>query len=112
MTDCIIAGQVTRGTFSPTGLQNGGKVTEVTLSSASWTALPPIALTGRNAICIQNISAVEIKLNYDFTAALPATYTGVVIPSGGERFYDITDSIVIYAKALSGSPIIVVEEIS
>jgi hypothetical protein len=112
MTDCVIAGQDATGTFSVTGLQNGGKVTEVTLSAASWTALPPTALSGRNAICIQNISAVEIKLNYDYTAALPAGYTGVVIPSGAERFYDVGDTIVIYAKAQAGSPIIVVEEIS
>jgi hypothetical protein len=36
----------------------------------------------------------------------------VVIPSGGERFYDITDSVLIYAKASSGTPVIGVEEIS
>lgn len=90
------------------GLKTGGLVTEVTLSSVAWTALPATALVNRNAMCIQNISAVEIKLNY----ATPGGYTGVVVPTGTERFYDITDSIVIYARAQAGSPVIVVEEIA
>mgnify|MGYP003335080903 FL=1 len=67
----------------PSGLTIQGKVTEVTLSAGSWTALPPTPMVGRNAICIQNIGAVELKLNYD---PLIATYTGVVLPAGGERF--------------------------
>lgn len=87
-------------------------MTEVTLSAVTWTALPVTPLEGRNAICIQNPSAVEIKLNYDFTDPLPGSYTGIVIPSGAERFYDITDAIVIYAKSQSGAPLIYVEEIS
>lgn len=99
-------------TASFSGLRVGGKVTEVTLSAASWTALPAAALSGRNAISIQNISAVDIKLNYILTGPLPGTYTGVTVPSGAERFYDLTDTIVIYAKAKAGSPIVVIEEIS
>lgn len=109
MSDCVIAGQVTRGVVSPSGLRNGGLITSVTLSSATWTALPPTALAGRNAICIQNISAVEIRLQYDNTVV---GYEGVSIASGAERFYDVTDSIILYAKASAGSPVITIEEIS
>lgn len=94
------------------GLHVGGRISEVTLSSAAWTALPAVALVGRNAISIQNVSGVEIKINYNSFAALPAGYTGVVIPVGGERYYDITDTISIFAKAQAGSPIIIVEELA
>lgn len=109
MTDCVVIGQPTTGSLSPTGLKNGGLITEVTLSAASWTPLPATPLANRNAIAIQNISAVEIKLQYDATII---GYVGVVVPSGGERQYDITDAIVIYAKASAGAPIIVIEEIA
>ncbi len=109
MTDCVVIGQPTVGSLSPSGLRNGGLITEVTLSAAAWTALPATPLPARNAIAIQNISAVEIKIQYDNTVA---TYVGVVIPVGGERQYDITDQIVVYAKASAGSPIIIVEEIA
>lgn len=97
------------GVFKPSGLNVAGRFSLVTLSDASWTALPVSPLSNRNAMSIQNQSGVEIKVNYDSGVA---TYTGVTIPAGGERFYDITDDIVIYAKASSGSPVIGVEEIS
>lgn len=109
MTECVIAGQVTRGVVSPSGLRNGGLITPVTLNAATWTALPPSALPGRNAICIQNISAVEIRLQYDNTVV---GYVGITIASGSERFYDITDSILLYAKSSAGTPVIMIEEIS
>lgn len=97
------------GTFTPTGLQTGGKVTEVTLNSSTWTALPTTALTDRNAMSIQNRSGIEIKINYSNAIS---GYVGIVIPDSGERFYDITDAIVIYAKSASGTPTIYVEEIA
>jgi len=95
--------------IKPSGLNVGGVITEITLNSGSWTALPTTALTNRNAIAIQNNSGIEIKLNYD---NLEPTYLGIVLADGNERSYDITDSIVIYAKASSGTPVIVVEEIA
>ncbi len=108
-TDCVLIGQPTTGSLTPSGLRIGGLVTEVTLSAVAWTALPATALPQRNAIAIQNISAVAIKLNYLDTVV---GYVGVTVPSGGERQYDITDAITIYAKASAGAPIIVVEEIA
>lgn len=93
----------------PSGLIVGGVITEVSLNSSSWTALPSSALSGRNALSIQNRSGTEIKINYDNSVV---GYVGIVIPDGGERFYDISDSIVIYAKSSSGTPTVVIEEIA
>ena len=97
------------GIVSVSGLRVAGRITEVPINSLTWTALPASPFANRNAISIQNISAVELKLQYDNTVA---TYTGVVVPSGAERFYDITERILIYAKSQAGSPVIIVEEIS
>jgi len=97
------------GTFKPSGLNVGGKITEVPLNSTSWTALPPIPLTGRNAMSIQNLSNTEIKINYINTEL---NYVGITIKNNGERYYDITDAIVMYAKASIGTPTITVEEIA
>lgn len=97
------------GTFAPSGLRVGGLVTEVTLNSTTWTALPATALTNRNAISLQNNSGVEVKLNYSNAVV---GYVGMVLSNGSERFYDITDDIVIYGKSSSGTPTINVEEIA
>jgi hypothetical protein len=97
------------GEIRPSGLTNGGKVTEVTINSATWTALPPTALTDRNALGIQNVSAQDIKINFDNGVS---GFVGMVIGPGSERTYDITDQIVVYAKSSSGTITINVEEIS
>lgn len=91
------------------GLSIAGKITEVTLNTATWTALPATPLSNRNAITIQNPSGTEVKINFDNTVG---TYTGIIIADGSERFYDITDSIIIYAKAQTGTPTVTVEELS
>lgn len=100
---------VVEGNFSFSGLRNGGKITEVTIDDSSWTALPLTALVDRNALSIQNISSVEIAIQYDNSVV---GYSGVKIAVGGERFYDITDDIIIYAKSSLGSATITVEELS
>lgn len=98
------------GTFTPTGLRVAGKITQVLLSTTSWTALPPGGpLDNRNAINIQNYSGDEIKLQFDPT--VPG-YDGVYLNDQSERNYDIKDTIQIYAKAKTGGSIITVEEIS
>lgn len=113
-SDCVVAstasftGSVT-GEFTPTGLRNGGRLTEVTLNALTWTALPPTALTDRNGISIQNQSNIEIKLHYDNTTV---GYVGVKVAADSERFYEIKDTIVIYGKASSGTPTILIEELS
>lgn len=96
-------------TASFTGLRIAGKISEVELSDAEWRPLPLVPLVNRNALSIQNISGTNIKIGYD---PEEPDFFGVQIASGVERFYDITDEIVIYAKAQAGTPKIIVEELS
>lgn len=97
------------GTIKTSGLEIAGRVTVVALNAVTWTPLPAVALADRNAMTIQNSSGIQIKLNYDSGIV---GYVGVVVNDGGERFYNITDSIVLYAKSASGTPSITVEELS
>jgi hypothetical protein len=97
------------GTFSPSGLKNGGRMTLVTLNTATWTALPALPLSDRNGLSVQNQSGVDIKLNYDNTEP---GYVGSRLAPDGERFYDIKDTIIVYGKASAGTPTILIEEIS
>jgi hypothetical protein len=103
-----LSGEVS-GEFSPSGLKISGKVTEVVLSDTAWTALPPVPLTNRNAINIQNYSGTQIKLNFDPSIT---GYVGIIVNDQSERNYDIKDSILIYAKAELGNPVIIIEEVS
>ena len=98
-----------RTTARLSGLSVGGLVTEVTLNSTTWTALPITPLSGRNAIAIQNKSGTEIKINYSSSVV---GYVGMVISNGSERYYDITEDIIIYGKSLSDNPVINVEELA
>lgn len=97
------------GSIQPKGLSNGGRITEVSLNDATWTPLPSIALSDRNALGIQNVSAQDIKVNFD---PLVVGFVGMLISAGSERTYDITDQIVVYAKSTEGTIVINVEEIS
>jgi hypothetical protein len=97
------------GTFSPSGLQNGGLVTIVTINNTTWTAVPAIPLSNRNAISIINRSGQEVKINYSNSVV---GYVGVPIDDNSERFYDIKDSILLYAKSQTSSCTLIVEEIS
>jgi hypothetical protein len=96
------------GTVTTAGLSIAGRITVVALNAVTWTALPATPLAARNAITIQNESGIQIKLNY----VTPGAYEGVSINDGGERFYNITDSIILYAKSASGTPSVTVEELS
>ena len=98
-----------RGTFTPTGLQNGGLVTSVVLNTTTWTPLPLTPLANRNAINIQNYSGDDIVIQYDNTVL---GLVGVEVKDQSERNYDIKDTIILYAKAKTGGATIVVEEIS
>lgn len=97
------------GSFTPAGLTVGGKHTEVTINDTSWTKLPPTPQAGRNAIGIQNYTGFEIRLNYDTYNPLPAGYEGMRVPNSNEKYYGITDSINIYAKADAGSGNVIVD---
>lgn len=97
------------GNFTPGGLQTEGRYTDIVLDSILWTVLPATALTARNHISIQNLSGIEIKINFDPTTV---GYVGYTVPDGITRHYDITDDIFIYAKAASGTPTIGIEELA
>jgi hypothetical protein len=97
------------GVFELSGLNDGGKVTEVTLNPTTWTALPLTPLTNRNAMNIQNVSAEDIKVNYN---SGQAGFVGILIGSGSERSYDIKDTIIIYGKSISSVVTINIEEIA
>jgi len=104
-----LSGEVS-GTFSPSGLKIGGRVTEVVLSDSAWTALPPGGpLANRNAINLQNYdTGTQIKINFRNDVA----YVGTVLNENSERNYDITDEIQLWARAQIGAPVLIVEEIS
>jgi len=109
--DCIIQGNYITGTLKVSGLTIGGRVTQVTIDDTTWTPLPLVPLASRNAIGIQNTAGFEIKLQYDPTVV---GYVGVKMGIEGERYYDITDAIPIYAKAApgSGTVSVIIEEIA
>lgn len=109
VTAVRVTGTNFSGTFRISGLNVGGLVTEVTLNDTTWTALPSSALANRNAISIQNSSAINIKINYSSGVS---GYVGMTVGAGTERAYDITDNIVVYAKSESGTPTISVEELA
>jgi hypothetical protein len=99
-----VSGNVTvSGTVEsrPAGLTIGGRITVFSINDSTWTKVPGIAnYANRNALSIQNTSGNQIKINYDNTTV---GYVGVSVNSGNERFYSISDTINIYAKAESGA---------
>lgn len=107
--DQVTGGLSFSGTVTQSGLHIAGRVTEVSVNPTTWTLLPASPLSARNAMAIQNYSGQQIKLNYD---PLAVGYVGVIIDDSNERFYDITDTIPIYAKSVSSVVTIIVEELS
>ena len=89
------------GEIKPSGLNVEGRYTAVTVTDAAWTAIPGTALSGRNQINIQNFTGFEVKINHTGLGAYDDN--GMRIPDQSERFYQITDAIVIYARAESGA---------
>jgi len=97
------------GAVSPSGLSIGGLITEVTLSSATWTKLPATNLTDRNGMGFQNNSVDIIVVNF---LDLGASVVGWQVKPNGEFFIDVSDSIDIFAKALSNAPTVLVMEVA
>ena len=95
------------GAFTVDGLSIAGKVTEVAITVA-WTALQASALANRNAMTIQNQGAADVKLGYTGAGA----YVGGIVAANSERFYNITDSITIFARTSAGSTTLLIEELS
>ena len=105
-----VTGENFSGNFSVSGLTTGGLHTVVALNPTTWTPLPATPLAGRNAMAIQNQSGENIKLNFNGSAV---GFVGMLVyPNGGERQYDISDTILIYGKSESSSVFVTVEEIA
>jgi hypothetical protein len=104
-----VSGSNFSGTFKLSGLNIGGRFSQVTVDNLTWTPVPAVALANRNAMRIQNRSGQEIKLNYDVTEP---GYLGMVLPNLAEIAYDIQPNVVLYAKSATSSCILNVEEIA
>jgi len=107
------------GQITPRGLYTAGQVTKIPLDDTSWTPLERSALTiptglgplsGKNSMSIQNRSKKDMLLQYDNTNSDDSV--AILVKAGSERFYDIEGTIVIYAKTVSGSADIILEELS
>ena len=100
------------GEITPSGLRRAGKHSFITINSTSWTKLPAVPLVDRNGMSVQNESGIDIRIRY-LEGIGDLTWKGSKIPgNGGDRFYNIKDTIEIYAMSASGTPEIIVEEIS
>lgn len=97
------------GAVSTAGQKNIARFTEITVNSTTWTPIPASSLIGRNALSIQNQGTADVKIN---TSASEAGYKGMKISPSGERFYDISANITLYAKSASGNQVLGIEEIS
>jgi len=100
------------GTFSSSGLAGPALHSQVTVTDAGWVALPATALTDRQQLNIQNNSDYDIRVRHTNSGAY--TDPAMTIISGGERFYSIQDSLVLYARAEpgAGSVTVDIEEIA
>jgi len=96
-------------TARPSGLITGGRISEVSLILTAWTALPAIPLAKRNAVAFQNQTTQTFKINFVSTTGV---IIGWFIGPGGELFEDITDSIIIFGRAVTGDGKLIVKELS
>ena len=102
----------TKGAISPAGLSNGGRISKVSINEASWTPVPAVPLANRNGLSLQNFeTGANLLLQYDATAD---STLGVNLVDNAERFYTITDAIIIYARTKPGGGTvdIICEELS
>ena len=90
-------------TSYPSGQTELASTTQVTLNATTWTLIPVTAAA--NNFNIQNISGIDIKVNF----GQPSGYVGMLIPDGGERGYQVKGTLPLYAKSASGTPTIDVE---
>lgn len=98
------------GTLQFSGLSIGGKITLVSINDSTWTALPATALANRNGLSIQNVSGQDIYLQYDNTSVTANEW--VTVGNNVERYYNITDTIVVYGKASNGTVNVLIEELA
>jgi hypothetical protein len=107
--DQSVTSGTVNGTVSQSGLNIGGRITEVELVDTEWRPIPAIPLEDRNSIQIQNFSGKDVKINY--TADHGSSF-GVFIRDSTERMYMIKDTIIIYGRSSRNAAKIIVEEIA
>ena len=95
-----------RGTFTPSGLQIGGDMTVVSLTTV-WKPLPVTPLADRNTLAIQNQSDNDgiVLINY-----INSGDAGWRIWDGGYREFPITDDIIVYGRMMAGTGSVLVDE--
>lgn len=86
-----------------------GVITEMSINASTWTKIPVNSLENRRSVAVQNFTGDEIKLNYSDSIS---GYVGVVVKDKNERFYDMSPPIELYAKSISGTVTIIVEELA
>jgi hypothetical protein len=102
----------TKGSISQAGLSNGGRISTVEINENTWTPVPAVPLANRNGLGLQNFdTGANLLIQYDNTA--PSSI-GITLVDNAERFYTITDEIVIYARTKPGGGTvnIICEELS
>lgn len=103
------------GSFAPSGLSNGGKVTTTSVSTTA-VKIPTVNLTSRNAISILNTSgSTTLYLGFDNTVTadtVAGTTSGWEVGPNEIWHIDITDSIDIYGVVASGSILVKILEVS
>lgn len=104
------------GTFTLSGLQNGGRVTTMTVGDTAI-PLPATPLAARNAISIRNLSSTD-KLYIGYSTAVTAdrvvgvTSGDEIDPDAGFNV-DITDEVILYGICESGKSVMIkVHELS
>ena len=107
-TTTTITGEVT----SVSGGHKAGKETQMTIDDTQWWPIPATAMVGRAGVGMQNeetVASKKFRVNFDNTAP----FVGTIVYAYGERFYQIDESVIIYAKAFPGETILLnVEELA
>lgn len=100
-------------------LDTEGRITKITLNDSTWVALersPTTNPTGtgalieRGSLTLQNRTKKDILLQYDNTES--DITISMILKSGSERFYDIKNPITVYARSISGTGELIIEELS
>jgi hypothetical protein len=94
------------GEFSVSGLKTGGAITTILVDTTA-SPLPPLPLQDRNAIAIRNLSDTE-TLYIGFNNLIEAndnlgTTAGWQVGPQENLQFDITDQVIIYGIAASGT---------
>lgn len=109
--EILVVTQSATGTFQFSGLSKEGKITEVALDDTAWVQIFAAPLADRNSIAVQNISGNGATVLWNYVNTAPAT-EGWRIEDGGFKAVAIQDNISVYARILSGTGTVAVDEVA